>query len=84
MGIEDEIFNQLVKLDILAYEEADSQHECRCCGAVTNPTYRLKFDEEGDKDLDCEAPYLYICSQCYKDALEVPRWATKNKDGSYE
>ena len=73
MGIEDEIFNQLVKLDILAYEEADSPHECRCCGAKTSPTYKLKFDEDGDKDIDNEQPYLYICAECYKDALDIPR-----------
>lgn len=84
MGIEDKIFNQLVQLDIFNYEEADTPHECRCCGAETNPTYKLKFDEEGDKDLDNEAPYLYICSECYKDALQIPRWRTKKKDGGYE
>lgn len=68
MGIEDEIFNQLVRLDILAYEVASSTHECRCCGAVTTPTYKLKFDEDGDKDIDNEQPYLYICDNCYKQA----------------
>lgn len=77
MTIEDEIFNQLVQLDILQYEVAEVQHECRCCSSVTNPTYKLKFDEEGDRDLDHEAPYLYICEECYKEALEIPRWRHK-------
>ena len=70
MGLEDEIFNQLVRLDILDYEEAKDPHSCTCCGEITNPTYKLRFEEEGDKDLHNEAPYIYICSECYQQAKE--------------
>ena len=58
MTIEDKIFNQLVKLDVLEYEESKYPHECKCCGDTTDPTYKLKFEEEGDSDLSHEAPYL--------------------------
>ena len=67
MTIEDEIFNQLVKYDILKYVEADMPHECTMCGEVTSPTYKL--DDEEHEGLDNEAPYLYICSMCYAQAL---------------
>ena len=71
MAINDELFNQLVRLDIFAYEEAESTHECRCCGSITDPTYKLIFDENGDKDIDEEQPYLYICRDCYNTAKEI-------------
>lgn len=71
MSIEDAIFNQLVQLDILDYEEAQHPHECRCCGLTTVPTYKLRFEEEGDNDLSTEAPYLFICEECYNESKEV-------------
>ena len=71
MTIEDEIFNQLVQLDILAYEpvEGGMTHKCTCCGNIAS--YRLS-DEASDA-MDADRPYLYICEDCYKEALDIPR-----------
>lgn len=68
--IEDEIFNQLVKLDVLDYEEAKYPHECSICGETSEKTYRHRFIDEGDKDLCDSTPYLFICEDCYLDARE--------------
>ena len=75
MGIEDEIFNQLVRLDILNYIPTDGivSHECTCCGATAS----YKLSDEASDAMDSDRPYLYICEQCYKDALEIPRWQAK-------
>ena len=73
MTSKDELFNQLVKKNIFEYELADSPHQCRCCGNTTDPTFKLIFDEEGDKDISNEQPYLYICGECYRDAINQRR-----------
>ena len=68
--IEDKIFNQLVQLDILDYEEAKYPHECTLCGDTSILTYKRRFIDEDDKDLCDETPYLYICDDCYLEAKE--------------
>lgn len=73
MTSEDKIFNKLVELDILKYEMADTPHQCRCCGSYSQPTFKLVFEEEGSKDIDDEQPYLYICGECYKEAINNTR-----------
>lgn len=70
MGIKDINFNQLVREGVLAYEKSSSLHYCRCCGNVTNPTYKLVFEEDKDKDISDEQPYLFICEDCYHDAIK--------------
>lgn len=66
MTMEDEIFNQLVRLDVLDYEESCYPHECTCCGETTEPTYKLK-EYDGISD---SLPYIFICNDCYKQARE--------------
>jgi len=71
MTSKDEIFNRLVELDIFDYELAELTHECRLCGSITDPTYRLIFDEDEEVDIDEEIPFLYICEGCHDVARRI-------------
>jgi hypothetical protein len=71
MSIEDKNFNQLVQLDILAYEPVTigDLHECVICGRMAG----WRLSDEASGVMDAERPYLYICDECHKDALAIPR-----------
>ena len=77
MSIEDKIFNQLVRLDILNYVpiEVGKCHVCTCCGRMAS----WKLSDEASDAMDAERPYLYICGQCHDEALAIVK--EDNDDG---
>lgn len=72
MSIEDEMFASALEAQGLhrtqdMYEPSEYTHHCSMCGEP-HSEYKLKVPYV--ENLGLETPYIFICSECYKE-LEV-------------